>query len=145
MLPLRCALTLYVLQFKDENVPDINLTMTHPTPEVLLLVFAIVAMVIAILLLSLNRLIAGKPLPREHEVPFECGLNPTTSPKKSLSINYFLIASAFLIFELETAILWPWAVNYWELGIAGMVSAVSFMVILLLGLFYLLAKKALTI
>ncbi len=119
--------------------------MTHSTPELFLLVFAIVAMAIAILLLSLNRLISGKPLSRHNEVPFECGLNPTTSPKKSLSINYFLIASAFLIFELETAILWPWAVNFWALGMAGMISAVSFMIILLLGLFYLLAKRALTI
>ncbi|MCL1124095.1 NADH-quinone oxidoreductase subunit A [Shewanella surugensis] len=119
--------------------------MTHSTPEIFLLIFAIVAMAIAILLLSLNRLIAGKPLPREQEVPFECGLNPTTSPSKSLSINYFLVASAFLIFELETAILWPWAVNYWELGMGGMISAVSFMIILLLGLFYLLAKRALSI
>ncbi|WP_299008775.1 NADH-quinone oxidoreductase subunit A [uncultured Shewanella sp.] len=140
-----CALRDYVLQFKDENKPIVNLPMINPTPEVFLLVFAIVAMIIAILLLSLNRLIAGKPLPRKDEAPFECGLNPTTSAKKSLSINYFLIASAFLIFELETAILWPWAVNYWELGIAGMISAVSFMIILLLGLFYLLAKRALTI
>ena len=60
--------------------------------------------------------------------------------KHNFSISYYLIAVAFLIFELEAAILLAWGVDYWTLGISGVITAVLFITILLLGLVYMLRK-----
>ena len=115
---------------------------------VIILVFSVVVAVISILLLVLNRSInylinRHRLASRKTELQFECGLNPTAGPASRLSISYFLIAAAFLIFELEGAILLPWAVDYWKLGMPGVVTAVVFIIVLLLGLVYMLAKGAL--
>jgi len=116
----------------------------------IVLAFSIVVAVVSFFLLILNKVInllinRRRLVSRDRELQFECGLNPTGGPAGRLSISYFLVAAAFLIFELEGAILLPWAVDYWKLGIQGIVPAVIFLIILLLGLVYMLAKGALTL
>lgn len=122
--------------------------MQNISPGAIVLAFSIVVAVVSFILLVLNQAInffvnRHRLVSRKDELQFECGLNPTGGPAGRLSISYFLVAAAFLIFELEGAILLPWAVDYWHLGVAGIVTAVTFMVILLLGLVYMLAKGAL--
>ncbi len=122
--------------------------MQHISPGAIVLVFSIVVAFVALFLLILNKIISffvnrHRLKPRSNEMQFECGLNPTGGPAERLSISYFLVAAAFLVFELESAILLPWAVNFWHLGASGIVAAITFMVILLLGLIYMLAKGAL--
>ena len=118
----------------------------------IVLIFSLVAAALSYILLLLSQLISTygnkryDPAMRKKEHPFECGLNPTEIGHTGcLSIHYFLIAAAFLIFELEGTILLSWAINYWTLGFAGVVTAVVFILILLLGLVYMFAKGALTL
>ena len=54
-----------------------------------------------------------------------------------------VVSFFFSRFELEAAILWAWAIDYWSLGISGTIAALVFMVILLLGLVYLIRKGGL--
>ncbi|ASK78404.1 NADH-quinone oxidoreductase subunit A [Paraphotobacterium marinum] len=107
--------------------------------------FALIATGIIVAILVVNRLLGDFNRQKIHDedVPFESGLLPSSSTQRHFSISYYLIAAAFLIFELEAAILWAWAIDYWSLGISGTIAALVFMVILLLGLVYLIRKGGL--
>ncbi|WP_108651481.1 NADH-quinone oxidoreductase subunit A [Dongshaea marina] len=106
--------------------------------------FALISVGIIIAMLMLNRFLGNFYRQQQHDndLPFESGLLPSGSTQRHFSVSYYLIAAAFLIFELEAAILWAWAIDYWSLGISGVIAAIVFMVILLLGLVYLIRKGA---
>ena len=74
---------------------------------------------------------------------FECGIEIQGNARFPFSIKYFLIAILFVLFDIEVVFLYPWAVNFKELGLEGMVKMVIFMSLLLIGFFYIIKKKAL--
>jgi len=79
----------------------------------------------------------------EKSLPFECGVDPTGSPRRRFGVKFFLVALLFLIFDVETIFIFPWAVLFRELGIFGFIEMSIFLMILLLGLFYVWKKGAL--
>ncbi len=89
-----------------------------------------------------NRLFKLEKSPEKLE-PYECGI-PKTQPLKGHYFSiFYVLALVFLLFDLETAFLFPWAVNLRKLGIFGIVEAFIFVAVLLIGFFYALAKGAL--
>ncbi|MFP8966820.1 NADH-quinone oxidoreductase subunit A [Pokkaliibacter sp. CJK22405] len=114
--------------------------MSDFSPGVIIGLFALLTTVIVIAMLALNRFLGNFHRRHDNEQPFESGLLPSGDTQHHFAISYYLIAAAFLIFELEAAILWAWAVSYWSLGLPGVIAAVTFMVILLLGLVYMIRK-----
>ena len=76
--------------------------------------------------------------------PFECGIPPTGDARARISVRFYVVAVSFLVFDVETAFLFAWAVAYWELGLPGTVGAAVFILILLLGLIYEWRKGALS-
>ena len=74
---------------------------------------------------------------------FECGIESVGNARIPFSVKYFLVAILFVLFDVEVIFLYPWAVNFKELGIDGMIKMVVFMLLLLIGFFYILKKKAL--
>jgi NADH-quinone oxidoreductase subunit A len=68
--------------------------------------------------------------------PFECGQVPLSLPVGRLSIKFYLIAILFIVFDVELVFLYPWAVVYRALGIAGLTEMVIFLGILMVGFFY---------
>jgi len=74
---------------------------------------------------------------------FECGVESIGNARIPFSVKYFLVAILFVLFDVEVIFLYPWAVNFKELGIEGMVKMVIFMMLLLIGFFYIVKKKAL--
>ncbi|WP_426062647.1 NADH-quinone oxidoreductase subunit A [Flavobacterium sp. DSP2-3-1] len=74
---------------------------------------------------------------------FECGIESVGNARIPFSVKYFLVAILFVLFDVEVIFLYPWAVNFKELGIEGMVKMVIFMLLLLVGFFYIIKKKAL--
>ena len=74
---------------------------------------------------------------------FECGIESVGNARIPFSVKYFLVAILFVLFDVEVIFLYPWAVNFKELGIEGMIKMVIFMLLLLIGFFYILKKKAL--
>jgi NADH:ubiquinone oxidoreductase subunit 3 (subunit A) len=67
---------------------------------------------------------------------FECGVEPVGGAWVQYTVRYYLFALVFLIFDIETVFLYPWAVAYQELGTVAMVEMVVFLAILFLGLAY---------
>jgi NADH-quinone oxidoreductase subunit A len=92
-------------------------------------------------------LISGKLGPkRRSEVKdknFECGIESVGNARIPFSVKYFLVAILFVLFDVEVIFLYPWAINFKELGMEGMVKMVIFMLLLLVGFFYIIKKKAL--
>jgi len=92
-------------------------------------------------------IISGKLGPkRTSEVKdknFECGIESVGNARIPFSVKYFLVAILFVLFDVEVIFLYPWAVNFKDLGIEGMVKMIIFMALLLVGFFYIIKKKAL--
>ncbi len=74
---------------------------------------------------------------------FECGIESVGNARIPFSVKYFLVAILFVLFDVEVIFLYPWAVNFRELGVDGMIKMVIFMLLLLVGFFYIIKKKAL--
>ena len=75
--------------------------------------------------------------------PFESGIEVVGNARTPISIKYFLVAILFVLFDVEVIFMYPWAVNFREMGVTGLVEMFIFMGTLLLGFIYILKKKAL--
>ncbi len=73
---------------------------------------------------------------------FECGIEGMGNARSPFSVKYFVIAILFVLFDVEVIFLYPWAVNFKELGIQGFIGIISFSALLLSGFGYLLLKGA---
>ncbi|MBI3520939.1 MAG: NADH-quinone oxidoreductase subunit A [Bacteroidetes bacterium] len=74
---------------------------------------------------------------------FECGIESEGNARLPFAIKYFLVAILFVLFDIEVIFMYPWAVNFKELGMLGVVEVFTFIVLLLVGFYYMLSKKAL--
>ena len=75
---------------------------------------------------------------------FECGIEAQGNARVPFNIKYFLVAILFVLFVVEVIFMYPWAVNFNELGITGFVEMILFIATMLLGFFYIIKKGALT-
>ena len=74
---------------------------------------------------------------------FECGIESEGNARLPFAIKYFLVAILFVLFDIEVIFMYPWAVNFRELGLLGVIEVFSFIALLLIGFYYMLSKKAL--
>jgi NADH-quinone oxidoreductase subunit A len=75
--------------------------------------------------------------------PYECGV-PAFAFDHRFSVRYFLIAVLFIVFDVETVFLFPWAIRFKQLGWFGAVEMATFLAILLIGYFYAWKRKVLS-
>ncbi|MBI3292329.1 MAG: NADH-quinone oxidoreductase subunit A [Elusimicrobia bacterium] len=75
-------------------------------------------------------------------VPYECGVEPVGTPRVRLNVRFYIFALLFVIFDVETLYIYPWAVVARPLGIAGFWEMVVFIAILFLALLYAWRKEA---
>src|SRR5262252_7112701 len=83
-----------------------------------------------------------KPTP-EKLAPYECGMPPVGDARERQSVKFYLVAMIFLLFDIEVAFLYPWAMALRDLGWNGFVQVVLFMLLLLFGYLYVWRKGAL--
>lgn len=83
-----------------------------------------------------------KPTP-EKLAPYECGMPPVGQAYERMSVKFYLVAMIFLLFDIEVAFLYPWALAIRDLGWTGFVQVVMFMMLLLAGYIYVWRKGAL--
>lgn len=108
----------------------------------IVLTFLLGAIVCA-LLLSLSRFV-GPQRPTEVKTqPFECGMEQIQQPGTQLSIKFSVVAMLFIIFDIEVAFLYPWAVVFRQLGVAGLVAVMMFLLVLAVGFLYAWQRGAL--
>lgn len=83
-----------------------------------------------------------KPTP-EKSAPYECGMPAVGDARERQSVKFYLVAMIFLLFDIEVAFLYPWAMALRDLGWAGFGQVVLFMAVLLAGYVYVWRKGAL--
>jgi len=88
--------------------------------------------------------LAGRPRTNPAKMtPFECGNEPIGDPRRRFSVQFFLIALLFIVFDVEVVFVYPWAVLFRRLGFFGFVEMAVFLFVLAAGLFYVWKKGAL--
>lgn len=108
-----------------------------------LVVFSLIAVSIPLIALLLSRLFRpSKPGPIKRST-YECGLETTGETWIQFKVQYYLIALIFVLFDVETVFLYPWAVAYNQLTLFALFEMFLFLAILALGLVYAWRKGAL--
>ncbi len=112
-------------------------------PYFSVLLLLVIALAMAVGFVFLSQAIGPKTYDRIKYGVYECGVDPFTSASVRVSVKFYLIALLFILFDLETAFLYPWAVLFRQLGLFGFIEMAIFVLILLAGLFYAWKKGAL--
>ena len=109
-----------------------------------ILIFAVLAAALPLGTILVARAVQRRrPNPAKLE-PYECGVEPSTEAFDTrFSVRYFLIAVLFVVFDVETIFLLPWAIMFNRLGLFGLIEMVIFLAILVVGYFYCWKRKAL--
>ena len=106
-------------------------------------IFAVFAVVFPILPIVLAKFVAPKKPSPLKQMPYECGIEPVGDPWIQFRVQYYIYALVFVIFDVETVFIYPWAVGFKRLGLFGFVEMMIFIAILAIGLIYAWKKKAL--
>ena len=111
------------------------------------LIFLIVATGLAMVLLVLGTAF-GRYFARNHDdkakrAPYECGFDAFEDTRMKFDVRYYLVAILFIVFDLEIAFLFPWAVALGKIGLFGLIAMGIFLAILVVGFVYEWKKGAL--
>lgn len=93
--------------------------------------------------LGFSYLIAPHKPGRIKNTPYECGEQPIGGAWIQFNVGYYLFGLLFLVFDVEAAFLYPWAVAFRDAGLVGLVEALIFLLVLIIGLVYAWKKSAL--
>src|SRR5499433_1949014 len=108
-----------------------------------ILLFIAVAIVIGVAPMVLGKLLGPTKPDPEKLSPYECGFEAFEDARMKFDVRYYLVAILFILFDLEIAFLFPWAVVLREIGLFGFVAMLVFLAILVVGFIYEWKKGAL--
>src|SRR5476651_980025 len=106
-------------------------------------IFVVVATGFALFTLLVSSLLSSKKYNKVKLEPYECGIEPQTDARDRYSVRYYLIAMLFVIFDVETVFMFPWAVIMGKLALFGLIEMLVFLAILVAGYAYAWQKGAL--
>ena len=104
---------------------------------------ALVAAGFVVTTMLLTHLLGPKRKTKIKNEAFECGIESVGNARTPFSIKYFLVAILFVLFDVEVIFMYPWAVNFRELGEFGLWEMFTFMGLMVVGLLYIIKKGAL--
>ncbi|ESA35604.1 nadh dehydrogenase subunit a [Leptolyngbya sp. Heron Island J] len=107
------------------------------------LLFLIICSLVPVLALGAAKLLGAKGTGAARRTTYESGMEPIGGAWIQFNIRYYMFALVFVIFDVETVFLYPWAVAFHKLGVLAFVEALIFIAILLIGLVYAWRKGAL--
>ncbi len=90
-----------------------------------------------------THILGPKRQTRIKQESFECGIEVQGNARTPFSVKYFLIAILFVLFDVEVIFMYPWAVNFKQLGVVGFVEMMTFLAFFLVGFYYIIKKGAL--
>ncbi len=93
--------------------------------------------------LGVGRLLRPNRPGGDKLLPYECGVDPIGDARERFSVRFYIIAILFVIFDVETIFLFPWAIIYDQLALFGFIEMLIFLGILIVGYFYVWKKGAL--
>jgi NADH-quinone oxidoreductase subunit A len=109
-----------------------------------IMIFAVIAAIFPVATLWIFKFIrpSFRPTP-EKVMPYECGVTPESDARGRYTVRFYVIAILFVVFEVETVFLYPWAVQFQALGLFGLVEMLVFLGILIVGYIWAWKRGAL--
>jgi len=108
-----------------------------------ILIFLVIALGLSVLMVAAS-LIAGKRRPDVNKLAaYECGFDAFDDARSKFDVRFYLVAILFIIFDLEVAFLFPWAISLGEIGMFGFWSMIVFLGVLTVGFIFEWKKGAL--
>jgi NADH-quinone oxidoreductase subunit A len=108
-----------------------------------ILIFLAIAVALAGIIIVASLLVAPQRPDREKLSAYECGFEPFQDARGRFDVRFYLVAILFIIFDLEVAFLFPWAVSLGNIGLFGFWSMMVFLAVLTIGFVYEWRKGAL--
>jgi NADH-quinone oxidoreductase subunit A len=108
-----------------------------------ILIFLGIAIAVSALMIGASYLAAQQRPDSDKLSPYECGFDPFDNARGKFDVRFYLVAILFIIFDLEVAFLFPWAITLGEIGVYGFWSMVVFLGVLTIGFVYEWKKGAL--
>jgi NADH-quinone oxidoreductase subunit A len=108
-----------------------------------ILLFVVVGLAFGLVPILAGRLLAPNRPDSEKLSPYECGFEAFEDARMKFDVRYYLVAILFILFDLEIAFLFPWAIVLEEIGLFGFMAMVVFLGILIVGFIYEWMKGAL--
>ena len=108
-----------------------------------ILLFILVGLIVGVAAIAAGRVLAPNKPDEQKLSPYECGFEAFEDSRMKFDIRYYLVAILFIIFDLEIAFLFPWAIVLDEIGLFGFWAMMLFLGILVIGFIYEWKKGAL--
>ena len=108
-----------------------------------IIIFFVIALGLSCVFIILNYMLSPKNPDPEKLSAYECGFEPLNDSRMEFDVRFYLVAILFIIFDLEIAFLFPWAISLGNIGFLGFISMMIFLFILTVGFVYEWKKGAL--
>lgn len=112
-------------------------------PYLGILVLTILGVLNAAGMMGVSHLVGSRRPTPAKEMPYESGITPLGTTRERFSVNFYIVAMLFIVLDIETLFLIPWAAIFRELGVTGLVEVTIFLAVLGVGLVYAWRKGAL--
>jgi len=114
-----------------------------PQNYVPIFIFVAVVLIFIPLTLAIAKLVRPEKPEKVKLMPYECGVDPIGDSRQRYTVRFYIVAILFVIFDVETIFLFPWAVQYKALGLFGFIEMMIFLAILIVGYIWIWKKGAL--
>jgi NADH-quinone oxidoreductase subunit A len=122
----------------------VNIDPAMPSQYIPILIYALLAAAFPAVTLIVFKFVRPDMKPNGAKLePYECGVPPEGNARGRYSVRFYMVAILFVIFDVETIFLFPWAIKYGQLGVYGLVTMLVFLGILIIGYVWLYRKGAL--
>ena len=105
--------------------------------------FVLVALAIPAVTLVVAKAVRPENPQKEKLMPYECGIDPVDSARGRYTVRFYIVAILFVVFDVETIFLFPWAVKFKAFGAFGLLEMLIFLLILVVGYVWVWKKGAL--
>jgi NADH-quinone oxidoreductase subunit A len=119
------------------------MTALYSNNYLIVVIFLILGILLPVGALTFGRLLRPHNPTEEKRKTYESGVDPFGSSRVQFNVKYYIFALLFVIFDVETVFLYPWAVAYDKLGLFALVEMLIFIILLVIGLVYAWKKKVL--
>ena len=114
-----------------------------PREYIPILIFLAIAIAFPVVTILVARLIRPESPFKEKLEAYECGIKAASDARGRYTVRFYIVAILFVIFDVETIFLFPWAIQYSVLGMFGLVEMLVFLAILIVGYIWIFRKGAL--
>src|SRR5271166_182324 len=112
-------------------------------PYVPLLLLFVIGAVVTVVVFTISSLLGSKNPTAEKMMPYECGSESTGGRHVKMSVKFYLTAILFVVFDIESVFVYPWAIHFRDLGWLGLAEMLGFLAVLTVALAYVWKKGAL--